>query len=381
MRTSHFTGETVLQAANRRIERIFDLVDAGDLKEIIVSVSGGKDSTVLAHLTLAEAAKRNRRIGVHILDEEVMYQSSVEQVEYLMSLFPEHTKPLWLQVPFYLTNATSLTQGQLRAWEPGEHKVWMRTKREDAIKFKPWQEDEERLRPGYSWLDFYGVIENFARCYERTAFLVGLRAQGESLNRWRAVRKNPVTLGGQRVYWGTAKDRGNVALYPIFDWNMTDVWKYIWEQKLRYSKIYDFQHRKGYPMNERRVSSLIHEKSFKAIVDLPEFEPKTYGKLQKRIKGISMAQETGKAAKLFACRKLPMQWKTWRSYRDHLLATAPDPTAREIFRERFARHLNNEFVARQQCRQLLLNDYENNLPVNNRPDPRDELIAYYEEVL
>ena len=32
----------------------------------------------------------------------------------------------------------------------------------------------------------------------------------------------------------------------------------------------------------------------------------------------------------------------------------------------------NEYVARQQCRQLLLNDYENCLPVDNKPDPREK---------
>ena len=84
---------------------------------------------------------------------------------------------------------------------------------------------------------------------------------------------------------------------------------------------------------------------------------------------------------MFACRKLPRQWKSWRSYRDNLLATHPDPKAQAIFRDRFARHLDNEYVARQQCRQLVCNDYENNLAVNNKPDPRDELIAYYEETL
>ena len=240
---------------------------------------------------------------------------------------------------------------------------------------------EERKEAGYNWLDFYGVIDNFARCHEHTAFLVGLRAAGESPNRWRAVVKNPVEIGSEQVYWGTHRERGNVALYPIFDWNFHDVWKYIWEQKLRYSRIYDFQLKKGYPINEMRVSSLIHERSFKSIVDLPEFEPKTYAKLQKRIKGIALAQETGKAAKLFACRKLPRQWRSWRTYRDHLLATHPDEKTREIFRVRFARHLDNEYVARQQCRQLLLNDYENNLTVDSKPDPRDAMIAYYEEVL
>lgn len=381
MLRQRYTAETVLDAARRRVSWVFDRLEAGDIADIIVSISGGKDSQVLAHLALVEAHRRGRRIGVHMLDEEVMYQSSVEQVEYLMHLIPEATKKMWLQIPFYLTNATSLTEGQLRAWEPGEHKIWMRPKRDDAIKFKPWKEEDERFRSGYKWLDFYGVIENYARCFERTAFLVGLRAAGESPNRWRAVVKNPVEIGGAKVFWGTAKDRGNVALYPIYDWNFHDVWKYIWQEKLRYSRIYDFQHKKGYPITEMRVSSLIHERSFKSITDLPEFEPKTYARLQKRIKGIALAQETAKSAKLFACRKLPRQWKSWRSYRDNLLATHPNPKAQAIFRDRFARHLDNEYVARQQCRQLVCNDYENNLAVNNKPDPRDELIAYYEETL
>lgn len=381
MLRQRYTADTVLDAARRRVSWVFDRLEAGDIADIIVSISGGKDSQVLAHLALVEAHRRGRRIGVHMLDEEVMYQSSVEQVEYLMHLIPEATKKMWLQIPFYLTNATSLTDGQLRAWEPGEHKIWMRPKRDDAIKFKPWKEEDERFRSGYKWLDFYGVIENYARCFERTAFLVGLRAAGESPNRWRAVVKNPVEIGGAKIFWGTAKDRGNVALYPIFDWNFHDVWKYIWQEKLRYSRIYDFQHKKGYPITEMRVSSLIHERSFKSITDLPEFEPKTYARLQKRIKGIALAQETAKSAKLFACRKLPRQWKSWRSYRNHLLATHPDPKAQAIFRDRFARHLDNEYVARQQCRQLVCNDYENNLAVNNKPDPRDELIAYYEETL
>jgi predicted phosphoadenosine phosphosulfate sulfurtransferase len=380
MLRQRYTGETVLEAAQRRITWIFDRVEAEDLKDIIVSISGGKDSEVLAHLALCEAARRGQRIGIHLLDEEVMYQSSVDVVEYLMHLMPDHTKKMWVQVPFYLTNATSLTEGQLTCWEPGQHKIWMRPKRDDAIKARPWRPDQETVRDKAKGFGFYDAIDAFARCYENTAFLVGLRAAGESPNRWRAVVKNPVEIGGEKVFWGTRKGP-NVALYPIFDWNFHDVWKYIWQEKLRYSKIYDLQHKKGYPITEMRVSSLIHERSFKSIADLPEFEPKTYARLQKRIKGIALAQETAKSAKLFACRKLPKNFKSWRAYRDFLLLTYPDPTKKPIFEARFARHLDNEYVARQQCRQLVCNDYENNLAVDSRPDPRDELIAYYEECL
>lgn len=375
IRQSFTPGLNVLEAAKQRISFVFDKYDT-----IIVSISGGKDSTVLVHLALLEAVKRGRRIGVHFLDEEVVYQSSVDTVDYLMSMFPEATKRMWLQVPFYLTNATSLTEGQLRAWEPGEHKLWMRPKREDAIRYKPWKEADEKFLPGYTWLDFYGVIENFNRCHANTAFLVGLRAAGESPNRWRAVTKNPITVDGQKVYWGTRKG-ANVTLYPIYDWNFHDVWRYLHDTGIRYSRTYDLQFKKGYPISQMRVSSLIHERAFKSIVDLPEFEPKTYAKLLKRIKGISLVQETGKAAKLFACRKLPKNFKSWRAYRDFLLETYQDQDKKRIFVLRFARHLDNEYVARQQVRQLILGDYEGNVGVDSRPDPRDELIDMYEKVL
>lgn len=367
--------KNVLDAARERIAFIFD-----NIENIIVSVSGGKDSTVLAHLTLAEANRRGRKIGVHFLDEEVVYQSTVDQVEYLMGLFPDNVNRLWLQLEFRLTNATSVDEGQLICWEAGKHKVWMRTKLPFAIQHRMWAEEEQTVRDKNKGFGFYDVIENFERCYHNTAFLVGLRAAGESPNRWRAMVKNPVQVGGRDVYWGTKKG-DNFSLYPIYDWNFHDVWRYIHDEGLRYSKIYDYQFRKGYSINEMRVSSLIHERSFKSICDLPEFEPKTYNRLCKRIKGISLAQETGKNAKLFKARKLPKNFESWVCYRDFLLRTHSDQEHKHIFERRFSKHLNNEYVARQQCRQLILNDYENNVCVDNSHDPREELVRYYEEVL
>ena len=370
---------TVLEAARKRMSFLFDTYTEDN--SIIVSVSGGKDSLVLAHLALAEANRRGRRIGIHLLDEEVMYQSSVDEVDYMMNLFPENTTEMWLQVPFNLTNATSFDEaGQVQCWEPGQHKIWMRPKRQGSIQHPPWDRTKVTIADKNKGFGFYDVITNFERCYSNTAFLVGLRAAGESPNRWRAVTKNPIELAGQKVYWATKKGANNV-FYPIFDWNFHDVWKYIYDEKLKYSKIYDYQFKKGYPINQMRVSSLTHERAFKSMCDLPEFEPKTYDKLCKRIKGVEMAQETGKSAKMFRCSKLPKNFTSWLVYRDFLLKTHPDEKRKHIFVERFARHYNNEYVARQQCRQLILNDFENNLSIDNQLDPREALIKYYEDVL
>lgn len=374
--TQVFDGKTnVLEAARRRIGFIFD-----HFEHVQVSISGGKDSTVLAHLALMEAQRRGRRVGIFFLDEEVVYQSTIEQVEYIMEdMAPEQVIPLWLQIEFHLTNATSLTETQFIPWENGKSEIWMRPKKNYAIKFPMWDRATQYVADKNKGFGFYDVFANFERCYHNTAFLVGLRG-AESPNRWRAVSKNPATIGGQSIYWATPKV-DNFSMYPLYDWNFQDVWKYIYDNGLRYHKIYDYMMRKGYSITEMRISSLIHEKSFKSICDLPEFEPDTYNKLVRRAKGIVLAQEAGKNAKLFRARKLPKNFKNWRAYRDFLIETHPDPEKCAIMVRRFTNHLDNEYVARQQVRQLVLNDYENNLPVDNQPDPRQKWIDYYRENL
>jgi predicted phosphoadenosine phosphosulfate sulfurtransferase len=367
-----YVNKSVLEAARERIAYIFD-----EFENIIVSISGGKDSTVLAHLALKEANRRGRRIGLFFLDEEVVYESTIEQVDYLMNLYPQNTIKLWLQIEFNLTNATSLTEPYLRCWEAGKHKIWMRPKRKDAIHHPSWDRESEVILNKDIGLDFYAVLKNFQLTRHNTAFLVGLRAT-ESPNRWRAVSKNP---GYKDIFWSTAMENGNVSFYPLYDWNFHDIWKYIYDEKLRYSKIYDYMYKKGLGLSEIRVSSLIHEKSFKALVELPEFEPKTYDRLLRRVKGISVGNLYGKESKMLQVSKLPKNFKSWRHYRDFLLETYPDQTKKEIFVRRFEKHLDNEYVARQQCRQLVLNDYENNLPVDNKPDPRIERLKYWQEVL
>src|SRR3990167_4765082 len=124
----------VLDAARERISFVFD-----HFENIHVSISGGKDSTVLAHLALMEAKRRDRRIGIFFLDEEVVYQATIDQVEHIIEeMAPGHVIPLWLQMEFNLTNATSLTETQFIPWQPGKHTLWMRPKKSYSIKFPSW---------------------------------------------------------------------------------------------------------------------------------------------------------------------------------------------------------------------------------------------------
>lgn len=366
-----YIDSDVLTETKKRISRLFD-----DWENIIVSISGGKDSTVVAHLTLQEAHKRGRRVGLFFLDEEVVYESTVNQIRYLMGLYPENTIKYWLQIEFNLTNATSLMETQLKCWERGKSDIWMRPKEPDSIRHKPWDVKTETVANKVKGFGFYDAIDNFQRCMENTCFILGIRGV-ESPNRMRAVMNHP---GYADVFW-TTKTKTGVSAYPLYDWNFHDIWKYIYDNDLKYSKIYDYQHKKGLGLQEIRVSSLIHEKSFKALVDLPEFEPRTYDKLLKRIDGISIGNLYGRDPKLLKCRKLPKNYKSWMEYRDFLMETYPDKDKKHIFEKRFAKHLNNNYVARQECRQLLLNDYENNLTIDNKDDPRRKTLEKWRNIL
>lgn len=367
-----YMKDNVIEATKKRISYVFD-----EFENICVSVSGGKDSTVLAYLVLSEAHRRNRKVKVLFIDEEVVYQSTIEQIRYIMNMFPENTLPCWLQFEFNLTNATSFKNSQLKCWEKGKSKIWLRHKEHNSIQCKPWAKEGETIRNKEKGFGFYDVIDNFQRTNPNTCFFVGLRAT-ESPHRWRAVSKN---ASYKDIYYSTNIGNGSISCYPLYDWNFSDIWKFIYDNKLRYSKIYDYQFKKGMHHQEMRVSSLIHEKSFKALVELPEFEPKTYDKLLKRIDGISVGNLYGKDTKMLQVRKLPKNFKSWKDYRDFLLKTYPDEDKKKIFKERFSRHLNNNYVARQQCRQLILNDYENNLPVDNKPDPREKTIQKWRDLI
>jgi len=52
-----YIDKSVLTASKERIKLVFD-----DFERIYISFSGGKDSSVMTHLVMEEAIKRNRKV-------------------------------------------------------------------------------------------------------------------------------------------------------------------------------------------------------------------------------------------------------------------------------------------------------------------------------
>lgn len=342
-----YTDKTVLDAALERISMLFD-----NFETINVAISSGKDSSVLYHLCLQEALKRGRKINAFFLDQEAEYENSISVVRPMMK--HEAVIPLWYQVPIYMTNATSYSEYFLYAWGPGEE--WMREKDPMAIH----QVDEDYPKR------FYDFITWFEKKNTKAAYLVGLRAD-ESLTRYSAVTKYP---GWNGIKWGSMN--GDIkTFYPIYDWTVYDIWKHIYDHDIQYNKIYDLMFMDGVSIYKKmRISNLVHEKSFKCLVDLPRYEPGTYDRLCRRIGGIATASRYASEKLMFDNKILPKHYKSWKEFRDFLLENIPEQAHRDTFIKRFGKQEESENIYQAQVGQLLINDYENSRPFDTKKDER-----------
>lgn len=337
---------SVFDAARNRVRFIFR-----EFERIVVSYSGGKDSTCTFYLALWEAERANRTFEVFFLDQEAEYRSTIDMVEMVMG----HPRaiPRWYQVPMLMTNATSHRDIFLRAWEPGAD--WVHPKHPLAT-HRIEGAYPDRFHDFFEWFEGLDTVP--------TAHLVGLRAF-ESMNRQRSILKQ----NGYGNYAWSTKCKGateSYRFYPIWDFQGGDVWKMIADHDLPYNRVYDRMiARSGANIRTMRVSNLIHEQAFRSLASLQEFEPDTYDRLVARLGGVHCAARYAEDEYLFDATRLPAAFRTWREYRDHLIATTPIGT-RERFLGRFGRQGEDEAIHQHQVKQILLNDWEGKLPRTKR---------------
>lgn len=367
--------KNVYEAAIERIEYIFD-----NYKNVIVSLSGGKDSTITTYLANEVAKKRGRKFYLFYLDQEIEYSSTIDFIDELMKL--PTVIPLWFQVPCRLTNTSSMSQNEIDPWNPEKKSVWIRGQKIKATKEITWDVSNIPFQfTEHKQYGFYGLVQCMEALFKEsgsTAQIIGLRAD-ESLDRFRAVSKNP---GVDNIKWST-KGNHHIKFYPIYDWHFRDVWVYLGKNDLNYNKMYDYFWLKGYSPNKMRLSNLLHEKAYECIADLQEFEPKLFDRMIDRCKGVSTAQEyAGRGGGMYKATKLPKIFNTWKDYRDYLLDTLPKQDEAYIFRKRFSKQYDNDYVVKQQVNRILIYDIHNFKKINNyEEDPIEKTRRKWMEIL
>lgn len=329
-----YLDKNVYEAALQRLRLIFD-----EFETIVVSYSGGKDSTVLLELARQEAQKRNRQIYALFIDLEGQYQATIEQVERQM-LNDETIIPIWICLPLNLRNAVSVFQPHWACWDPEQKPYWIRALPEHDCVIS-----DQDLYPFWRYrMEFEEFIVEFPKWMangKKYASLVAIRAD-ESLNRFKAVARR---FGGPKksayydregniVRWGTVLDEKHqniVSLYPIYDWRVEDIWHFIGKEKVPYARIYDLMHLVGIPLSEQRICQPYGDDQRKGLDLWAVTEPETWSKVLDRVIGVNYGARYAGQKILGYHRGLGLpDGHTWKSYTFFLLSTLP-----EVMRERY----------------------------------------------
>lgn len=342
-----YRKENVLEAAKARIRWLFD-----EFPQIVVNVSGGKDSTVVFHLALEAAREKGRLpLDVLFLDQEAEWDSTIEIIRQMM--YHPDVNPRWFQMPFRLFNATSKTEHWLQCWDPEKEHLWVHAKDPISIKENTYEEDR--------FAKLFDAI--LAKDYgdAPACMIAGVRTE-ESPSRFMGLTYWPVWKGET---WGAKRNPklGHVTMHPLYDWSYIDIWKAIHEHGWPYSRVYDQQYQRGIPVRQMRVSNVHHETAVQSLFYMAELEPDTWNRITSRLAGVDMAQKMG--FEDYIPRELPFMFFSWEQYRDYLLEKLiEDEDWRRRFRQWFQRiaedvpEKDQVTAAKVGVRAILINDWE-----------------------
>jgi len=255
-------SRTVVEAARQRIINAFS-----NGKKVYVSFSGGKDSLCLLDLILQLAAEGKidpAMMIVEFIDEEAMYDCVIQKVyEWRKKILLAGGKFNWfcLEVRHY---------SYFNQLEQDEYFICWDSQRKDSWVRQP---------PPFAIFD-HPVCKRRADRYQQ--FLERHNADGicitgvriaESIQRLKFVTHSFSSKKGLA--------RGNMV-WPIYDWKDSDVWRYLYEQKIDIPEVYLYMYQVGIRLNQLRVSQFFSIDTAKSLVKMNEYYPDLMDRIIRR---------------------------------------------------------------------------------------------------
>lgn len=257
----------VLQAACQRLRRAFETHDT-----VGVCFSGGKDSTVVLHLTRMIAAEYGvERIPVVFRDEEVIPDNVVDFVAGYRGL--PWVDLRWYAVPLQSSRMVFGATIPYVQWDPARAGSWVRQP-------PPWA---IRLPDGDSRVFSQYAMDAFAAetLPGKVCLLTGVRAE-ESILRLRSclakLREPEIT--------SSATPRVSIGR-PIYDWEEADIFKFLHDHEVPYCGIYDAE---LLARHRLRVATPITSEGSKELSKLRAIDPDFYDRVRAAFPGTE-AQE------------------------------------------------------------------------------------------
>jgi predicted phosphoadenosine phosphosulfate sulfurtransferase len=253
----------VVSAARVRIKNVFS-----NGVPVYLSFSGGKDSLVLADITLGlirSGEADPKLLTVLFIDEEAIYTSVEEKVmEWRKKFILAGAKFDWwcIEVKHFSAYNTLTEEETFICWDRTKSDVWVRTPPPFARRTHPL------LRPG---LDNYQAF--LPKITRDGIQIVGVRAS-ESIQRLQYMAELNLGAGSSIT--------GKNMIYPIYDWKENDVWLYLKNNRVDIPQIYLWMYQSGTSKGRMRISQYFSVDCVSSMIHMEEYEPGLWERILRR---------------------------------------------------------------------------------------------------
>lgn len=304
----------VLTLGRERMAAVYDRFD-----HVVVSFSGGKDSTVVLNLALDEARRRGKRLRVVFFDEEAIPYETEQYVRRVASL-PDVDME-WYCVPIRHRNACSATEPWWYPWAPEARDLWVRPLPPEAITTIPgYRHDDPDAR--LTIPDINGLLHPIS--LGAVALVMGIRAD-ESVNRRRSITHH-LHDPWMVHYTAGSTEKGNVwKVYPAYDWTMTDVWLGPAMLGWDYNVAYDAMEMSGIPHRAQRCAPPFGEEPLRNLDMFKTCFPEVWDRMAYRVPGAAAAARYSRT-ELWAFGGMPKKpdGMPWTTFIRHHIDRQPD---------------------------------------------------------
>jgi predicted phosphoadenosine phosphosulfate sulfurtransferase len=253
---------TVLDAARRRIINAFS-----NGKKVYVSFSGGKDSLCLLGLVLQLAAEGKidpSLMIVEFIDEEAVFDCIEKTVrDWRTKVLAAGGRFNWfcLEVKHLCCFNILVEDETFICWDRTKKDVWIRKPPPFAVREHPRLKNRKN-----TYQDFLTKHNADGIC------ITGVR-MAESIQRSKYMASSFSSKSGLA--------RGNMV-WPIYDWKDTDVWRYLFEERIEIPDIYLYLYQTGSSLKELRVSQFFSVDTAKSLVKMNEYYPDLMDRIIRR---------------------------------------------------------------------------------------------------
>jgi predicted phosphoadenosine phosphosulfate sulfurtransferase len=303
-RKKQYLEEDVYSKTLERIRYLYGIMD-----RVVVSFSGGKDSTAVLNCTL-EVARELGRLPVEVVffDEEAIHPPTIEYVERVANNPEVDLK--WYSLEFKHRNACSNEEPYWYCWDKERIDKWVRPMHPLAITEHP------AFKKGMSFQEFAPWM--YPMDGSSIAMLTGIRTQ-ESMVRYRviATKKND-------SYIPAKPENNQYRCAPIYDWSSDDVWLAVAKFGWDYNRTYDVFNQTRLFENYlgQRVCPPYGEEPLRGLWIYAECFPEMWGKMLERVPGVATAWRYGNS-ELYVSAKAKPGHLSYKEYTMVILDSYP----------------------------------------------------------